>query len=764
MNATRMHELLFELSGDGILLHEFTTTRGRGHFLAANDAACRLLGYTAEELSHLTPFDLMAPGETRSVAGDAAELQRSGTLIHEKQLLAKNGRLVPVELSSRLFEDEGRTLALSVIRDLTERKLADEALRRSEALLRAFSDAIPDPIFLKDGQGRYLFVNPATLSVIGKPLEAVLGRTDREVHGDTAVAEAFLEDDRRIMTSGASEVVEETIPGPAGTRVYLTTKVPYRDLDGRIIGIIGNARNITERVRAEEALRESEQRFRALNERSSDIVIVTDEQGVITFASPLLSRVLGVTPAEVLGVSCFESVHPDDAERLRESFTHVSAHPGAVRSDELRVRRPGGAWALVRTETANLLDVPFVRGIVMNSRDLTEQRRAEEQFRQAQKLESIGRLAGGVAHDFNNLLTVILSCAESLNYDVGAGAPAQLEEIQEIRAAGRRAAELTRQLLAFARKQVIAPVPVDLNVVVRGSEKLLRRVLGEDVELVTRLEPEVWTVRCDPGQLDQVILNLAVNARDAMPDGGRLTIETANEQVGERLVAFHPFMRPGPYVRLTISDSGVGMTPEVKSKAFEPFFTTKPLGQGTGLGLATAFGIVKQSAGYILLESEEGRGTNLVVYLPRTLDAADPAPSTSTSTAASRGTETVLVVEDDPQVREVTVRSLRAGGYRVIVAGTGAEALAIESQEDGPLHLLITDVVMPGLGGPEVAGLLGRRRPDLRVLYISGYPQGTFARGGVLEPGIELLPKPFTRAALLERVRAVLDAPLTARP
>jgi two-component system, cell cycle sensor histidine kinase and response regulator CckA len=635
-------------------------------------------------------------------------------------------------------------------------RTANAQLRESEALLRTFSDAIPDPIFLKDRQGRWLFANPAARSVVGRSPGAVLGRTDGEIHDDPAIGAALMETDERIMASGVAEVVEETIETPAGYRVYLSTKVPYRDQDGRVIGIIGSARDISERIRAEEALRESEHRFRSLNERASDIVLVTDRQGIITFASPSLARVTGLAPADVLGGSCFDAVHPDDLARMRQSFGLVAADPAVRREDELRIRRADGRWLLMRAETGNLLDVPSVHGIVINSRDITEQRHAEEQLRQAQKLESIGRLAGGVAHDFNNLLTVILSCADALQDDFRAGAPVKLEEIQEIRAAGERASGLTRQLLAFARKQVIAPVPLDLNAVVRDSEKLLRRVLDADVDLVVTLHPGLWSAHCDPGQIGQVILNLVVNARDAMPRGGRLAIETTNAVIDEDHVARYPGERPGDYVRLVIRDSGTGMSPEVKSHLFEPFFTTKAPGRGTGLGLATVYGIVKQSDGYAHVASEPGEGTAVEIWLPRTRDvAATVAPPRAP--AEQRGTERLLVVEDDPHVREVTVRSLRGGGYEVLVAASGQEALAFGAERLRQVRLLVTDVVMPGLDGRALASELLRRHPALRVLYVSGYPQDAIAERGVLMAGVELLPKPFTASALLARVRAVLD-------
>jgi CheY-like chemotaxis protein len=376
-------------------------------------------------------------------------------------------------------------------------------------------------------------------------------------------------------------------------------------------------------------------------------------------------------------------------------------------------------------------------------------------------MEAIGQLAGGIAHDFNNLLTVILSGAEALRQDMHAGRPHDPELIEEIAGAGGRARDLTKQLLAFARRQVITPVSLDLNSLVRGSEKLLRRILGEDVDLTVSLQAGLWAVRCDPGQLEQVVLNLAMNARDAMPGGGRLSLHTANVEVDERLTASRPWMRNGTYVRLSVIDSGLGMTPEVKAHLFEPFFTTKAVGKGTGLGLATVYGIVKQNCGYVLVDSEPGQGTAFEIYLPRVAGAAVEA-SPRGNAVSPTGCETVLVVEDDPDVREVTVRSLRCGGYRVLEAPGAREALEV-AERAGRLHLLLTDVMMQGLDGRAVANELRRKHADLRVLYVSGHAEEVIVKRGVLEPGIDFLAKPFTPSALLARVRQVLDRS-TSRP
>jgi signal transduction histidine kinase len=427
---------------------------------------------------------------------------------------------------------------------------------------------------------------------------------------------------------------------------------------------------------------------------------------------------------------------------------------GAFTADRMAALSLMASQAAISLENALLLSkVRSAQNAVEDAQGAL--RVSEARVQDTLRLESIGRLAGGIAHDFNNLLTVILSGAAALRGDFGAGGSASGEIVQEIEGAALRARDLTRQLLAFARRQVTAPVPVDLNALVLTAEKLLRRVLDENVEIATVLEPALWTARCDPGQLEQVLLNLGANARDAMPRGGRLTIETANVLVDGDMVADRPFMRPGPYARLTVRDTGGGMTPEVKEHAFEPFYTTKPFGQGTGLGLATVYGIVKQNGGYVFVDSEPGQGTKFDLFFSRTFAAPAERPA-AREQAAQGGTETVLVVEDNAGVAQVTVRALRSAGYRVLIARDGPQALEIAGGEKGRIDLLVTDLVMPGPSGHEVARELRERRAEMKLLYMSGYPRDGLARNGMLD-GADFLPKPFTPASLLARVRQILD-------
>jgi PAS domain S-box-containing protein len=640
-----------------------------------------------------------------------------------------------------------------VLLDVTERRRAEEDLSRRGQLLRLVIETSPDPVFVKNREAQVLFANPATLRAIGKPAEKVVGRSDAELFDDPATGLAIQENDRRIMATGIEEVVEETVSNSQGTRVFLSTKTPWRDSTGQVIGLVGIARDITERKRAEEAVRGSERRFRALIEHSSDMLVLVNGKGTVQLWSRGASEALGWGEGEVTGSAGLELVHPEDRDGVVAAFRTCAASGGGSARHRARMRHRDGGYRIVDGIARDLRDDPDVRAVVVNLRDVTEQVRTEELLLQSQKLDSIGRLAGGIAHDFNNLLTVILCGVESEGEALDAGQAVAREDVEQIREAGERARDLTRRLLAFARRQVISPTTVDLGGMVSGSERLLQRLLGETIRLKTSLASGLWPVCCDPAQLEQVLFNLAVNARDAMPGGGTLSIETANLPDG----AGQPDLGGADWVRLRIRDSGSGMSREVKDHLFEPFFTTKPSGRGTGLGLATVYGIVRQAGGQVRVESDPGKGTTFDVLLPRSAEVAPQAPGAG-RTEAPGGTETLLLVEDDPGVRDVAARALRAGGYRVIGAADAAEAMAAVRAEASLPTLLVTDVIMPGTTGRELADRLRHERPDLRVLFLSGYAQDVIGPHGVLDPAESFLAKPFTPSALLAKVREVLDA------
>jgi len=505
------------------------------------------------------------------------------------------------------------------------------------------------------------------------------------------------------------------------------------------------------------AKRETDMRLAKLVEHAPIGIFRSTRAGKVLSVNAALVRMLGyATAAEVIDLDMARDVYADPAERQRL----LDEHPYTDREyDEMEA-----TW---KRKDGTPLHVELIGRAVRNAagtiesyetfvRDVTEQRRLQRELVQAQKMEAVGRLAGGIAHDFNNLLTAILGSAELALETLPAGAP-EREEVDEVRKAALRAADLTRQLLAFSRQQVIAPKVLNPNDVVGGMDKMLRRLLGEDVELRAALASDLGVVKVDPSQLEQVVLNLAVNARDAMPDGGTLTIETQNIELDQQYVQGHLSAQPGPYVMLAVSDTGVGMDAGTQARIFEPFFTTKEKGRGTGLGLATVYGIVKQSGGWIWVYSEPGHGTAFKVYFPRVAAVAAPATASVAPPTSVRGSETILVVEDDETIRNLVLKVLKGNGYTVLAAANGDEAERVAGQHRGRIHLLITDVVLPGLSGPEVARRLVTTRTDTRVLYLSGYTNDAVLRRGVLEAGVAFLQKPFTPGVLGRKIREVLD-------
>jgi len=434
-------------------------------------------------------------------------------------------------------------------------------------------------------------------------------------------------------------------------------------------------------------------------------------------------------------------------------FIYVSGTIGEERAVESLKR---GATDYVIKDRLEGLAIK-VRRALKEAEDRAENRLLEVQLRQSQKVEAVGRLAGGIAHDFNNLLTAIIGYSDILLHDLGANNPLKADVI-EIKKAGQRAATLTSQLLAFSRKQVLQPRVLDLNEVVADMDKMLRRLIGEDIELVTHFGPELGRVKADPGGLEQVLMNLTVNARDAMPQGGNLTIETSNAELDDAYARKHIAVVPGSYVMLAVSDNGCGMDAETQSHLFEPFFTTKELGKGTGLGLSTVYGIVKQSGGYIWVDSEPGTGTTFKIYLPRVSETKETEAFIQEKTEMLTGSETVLVVEDESTVRNLVRSLLQRSGYTVLEATHGEEALRTVVRQEGTIHLMVTDVVLPHMSGRQLAERLATIRPNVRVLYISGYTDNAIVKHGVLDPEIAFLQKPFTPEALLRKVRDVLDA------
>jgi len=560
-----------------------------------------------------------------------------------------------------------------------------------------------------------------------------------------------------VLTSrGAEEVAVEAMK--AGAADYLSkTHLSVEALERAIRYALALRAEEMQRQQAEAALRASEERFRALVEQSADALLLVDAEGRVTYMTQSSQRHLGWKAEEIVGHSIFEFLHADDRETVMARISEALQTPSVAVNAEVRFRHPDGSYRTLEGVGVNRLADPSVRGIVIKAHDITDKRRLEEHLRQVQKMEAVGALAGGVAHDFNNLLTAILGYCNLMLDDVPKEDPLR-RDLEEIRSAGERAAALTRQLLAFSRRQMLQPQVVDINTLVRQLEKLLRRLLSEDCVLITALAPELHKVKVDPASIEQVLVNLAVNSRDAMGEGGQLTIETANVELDAIYAETHATVIPGSYVMLAVGDTGPGIDAATKARIFEPFFTTKEQGKGSGLGLATVYGIVKQSGGYIWVYSEVGHGTVFKVYFPV---AETPASlqrgKEGDAELRKQGWETVLLVEDEDAVRALAREVLRRHGYVVLEARHGVDALRLAERHTDDIQLMITDVVMPHMSGRELAERLCSARPTMKVLFMSGYTDHA-VMNRALTPGSSFLQKPFTPETFARKVRQVLDA------
>jgi len=646
--------------------------------------------------------------------------------------------------------------ALDLRRARTEQARAEEARRQGEERFRALIEHGADAVALVAPDGTLLFASHSIERLLGfAPAELVGHPGFERVHPDDAPRlHAALRD--IIASPGTPASLELRWRHKDGSWRHIDAVAVDRLAEPAVGAIVVNFRDVSERRTAEAALRESEERYRTLVEGVRDIIFALSPEGTIASLNPAFETITGLRREEWVGQPFERLVHPEDLPLALELLGRVVR--GEVRpASQFRVRTAKGDYRVGEFSATPQLHEGRLVGILGIGRDVTERVQLEQQLRQAQKMEAVGRLAGGIAHDFNNILTAITGYADLLLEDLGATDPRR-QDADEIHKAADRAAGLTRQLLAFSRQQVLQPTVLEVNKLVSDLEKMLRRLLGEDVELGTRLAPTTGRVKADPGQLEQVIMNLAVNARDAMPNGGKLTLETGNVDLDEAYATDHYPARAGPFVLLAVSDTGVGMSDETQAHMFEPFFTTKEKGKGTGLGLATVYGIIKQSGGFIWVYSEVGHGTTFKLYLPRVEELAERASQPAQAPArAARGTETVLVVEDEAPVRSVARQVLERHGYTVLEAPSAEAALDIVTRYSGAIHLLLTDVVMPGLNGRELANRLAGLRPDARVIFMSGYTDDAVTRHGVLERGSAYVQKPFTPDAIARKVREVLD-------
>ena len=830
---------------------------------------------------------------------------QGGLSVQQYRVRREDGLYYWVEVAGRVdLGPDGKAVRFQgVLTDAEPRRAAEAERDRATRLLKAFVEAVPGVVYAKDREGRMLVGNRGTSELIGKPPEDYLGLTDAEFLDDEAQGLAVMANDRRIMDAGEVEQVEEEVRLADGTpAVWLSTKAPMRDPDGRVVGLIGSSVDITARKETESALAESEARFRNMADHAPVMMWVTQPDGACTYLNRQWYEFTGQTPKEAEGFGWLSVTHPDDMaeservflaanarhepfrieyrlrrsdgmyrwaidaaaprfgpdgaflgyigsvidiherrdveERLRtltntmpamvwfggpdgrvqhlndrwyeytgqtpeealpegwagaihpEDVDHVQAawrdalERAAPYEVEMRYRRTDGAfrWHVARAEPVRDL-LGLVTGWVGTSVDIddrirmdsalreinetlemriaaaiAERERAEEALRQSQKMEAVGQLTGGIAHDFNNLLAAVMGSLDLLGRRIGEGDARSRRYVDAAMEGARRAATLTQRLLAFSRQQPLRPEPTDVNRLVQGMSDLLGRSLGAAIRLETVLAGGLWRAHADPNQLENVILNLALNSRDAMPEGGRLTIETVNAHLDSHHSSDHLGVPAGQYVQVAVTDTGHGMTPEVMARAFDPFYTTKPVGQGTGLGLSQVYGFVRQSGGHVKIYSEPGQGTTVKVYLPR-LQGPHPeegADAPAHDLPLGEAQEVVLVVEDEAVVRQFTVDALGELGYRVLEAEGGEAALRILDAHP-EVTLLFTDVVMPEMDGRRLADEALRRRPDLKVLFTTGYTRNAVVHNGVLDPGVHLIGKPFTVEALASKLREVLD-------
>ncbi len=772
------------------------------------------------ELAILLFGILLARLLARSLTRPILALKQGAAVIGSGNLDHKVGTAARDEIGDlsrefdRMTENLKKTIASrdELNREMEQRKLAQEALNASEVRYRRLFESAKDGILILDAEtGKIEDVNPFLTNLLGYPHEQFVGTRLWELgffKDIVANQDNFLKlqqeeyiryRDLPLETADGRRIEVEFV-----SNVYLE--------DHKNV-IQCNIRDITARKRSEASLKRLNRALRTISECNEALVRATDIKQLLDGVSRILVRNGGYGGVWVglsgngakgeIRPAAQEGVSDEFLERINHAITapeqagcpirralltghdhfarDLANNPDCGECRELAVKsgfvslavlplnaagKTLGVLNLYASERAEFDDeeIKLLSELaddlaygIMALRSQTESKSLQEQLLQSQKMEAIGRLAGGIAHDFNNMLTIILGLSEFLLKGFADG-DKRREDVAEIGKAAERAASLTSQLLAFSRKQVIAPVVLDLSETVAGMDKMLRRVLGEDIAFATRLEPALGLCKADPGQVEQVILNLAVNARDAMPEGGKLTLETSNVVLDDAYTEGHIEVRPGPYVMMAVSDTGAGMDQETMDRIFEPFFTTKELGKGTGLGLSTVYGIVKQSGGHIRVYSEPGKGTSFKVYLPRIEEAGKEEARPAPVVESLQGSETVLLVEDDPQLKRLITRYLSRHGYDVITAGSGQEALKICASHPDPVHLLITDVVMPGMNGRELAEKLAASRPGIKVLYMSGYTDDHIVHHGVLDPGTHFIQKPFTATTLARKVREVLDA------
>jgi two-component system, cell cycle sensor histidine kinase and response regulator CckA len=752
LNEDRFNKL-FQASSN---LMTITTVKD-GRIIDINEASAGLGGYTREELIGQVSAEMGLFADAKQREMMIRELREDGKVHNlEMKVLTKSGGLRTILLSADpiIVKEEPCVLAIAI--DITEREQADEALRQAEQKYRSIFENALEGMFRSTSNGKFLMVNPALAKMLGFPSSekviACIENIGRELFVDPGERKKFM---RQLQEHDVVRSFEFESHRKDGSRIWLSIYCQaFRDSAGNLLYYEGYVEDITKRKQVDESLRQTLAWQAALFEGSRDGILISDKNAKIVAANAAACKLTGYSKQELLKMQASDLQTNADLPMLADLHNRILAGED-IQGETIITTKDGRSVDVEFGHQRVLISgVPYVHTI---ARDVSSRKLLEAQLLQAQKMEAIGALAGGVAHDFNNLLSVIKGYTELLLDGFDRSDP-RCQDLEQIEKAAQRAVSLTSQLLAFSRKQILQPEILDLDTAIADMSTMLRRLIGEDIELITLAQPNLGLIYTDPGQIQQIVMNLTVNARDAMPQGGKLIIEAANVDLDERSVRTRPMMEKGSYVLLAISDNGIGMDAATRSRVFEPFFTTKEKGKGTGLGLSTVYGIVKQSNGFIWVYSEPGKGTTFKIYFPRVRGEVDHAASAGKLKHEDEGSETVLLVEDEKSVRALAGRILRERGYNVLQAGDGIEALRVARDFNGDIDLVLTDVVMPSISGRTLVARLESMRPGIKSLYMSGYTDTAIVDHGILDSKVAFLQKPFTVQSLAHRVREVINS------
>jgi two-component system cell cycle sensor histidine kinase/response regulator CckA len=774
------YRTLIESANDAVFIHEIMEDGIPGPFIEVNELACRRLGYSREELARMSPIELDDPCYRDRITLAMQRLLKDGHAVFETAQIAKDGRSIPVEVSTRVLELKGKRLLFSIVRDITERKRMEEELRlahdglekrvveRTEQLQKTAEE-------LRTSEERYALavrgsnegiwdVNLISGEAYFSPRwKSILGYEDDEIPNDVEEWKKRIHpDDRHLVMESRKACLDGHIPAyeieyrlqhkDGSFRWIHSRGACLRDLEGKAIRFAGSNSDITDRKRIEDILHESEKKYRTLFEESKDTIFISDPARRMIDVNQAGTELFGYTKGELFSLE-LEKLYcnPQDREALWQKLYQS----GFVSDFEVEMKRRDGEKIIVHLSMSVIKDasgqIAGYQGII---RDVTERKRLERQLLQSQKMESVGILAGGVAHDFNNLLTAISGYGQILMETIPEDDEQSQESVTSILNAAGRAGELTRGLLAFSRKQVISPKTINVDSLISDTSKLIQRIIGEDIELSTNFTAKKLLVKADPGQVEQVLMNLATNARDAMPNGGHLSITISQVVLEEGSETQYDLSQPGKYALISVADTGTGIDKKTLESIFEPFYTTKEVGKGTGLGLAIVHGIIKQHNGSVLASSEAGKGTRFDIYLPLVEGHTDNEESKITAPLVG-GVETLLVVEDEETVRMFMKKILERAGYKVIIADNGEDAMAKFSEHDD-ISLVLSDVVMPRRNGREMLDEMKKIKPGVKAVFISGYAADMMKNRGMFEEAAEFITKPFKKNDLLQKIREVL--------